>query len=218
LYAFNEGSGSIVNDTSGAGDPINLTIANTANVAWGIGSLSVNASTIIESAGTPQRMLSTLQGTNQITIEAWVDPANMNLEGPARMVTFSVDGSFRNFTLGQGLWADQPNDVFDMRFRTTNRDRNGLPSLTSPTGQTANLTHIVYTYDGSTARMYINGTEVASTFIGGDFSNWYTNARFGLANEFGSDRGWLGTFYKVAIYQRALSGQDVSFLYSSGAG
>jgi hypothetical protein len=56
---------------------------------------------------------------NEITIEAWVMPADDIQDGPARIVSLSADTGNRNFTLGQTT------DYYDARLRTT----AGLSSL-----------------------------------------------------------------------------------------
>ncbi len=49
LYRFNEGSGTTINDVSGYGTPLNLTIENTDSVTWQpeTGSISIDGSTAV---------------------------------------------------------------------------------------------------------------------------------------------------------------------------
>jgi hypothetical protein len=153
------------------------------------------------------KVINASQDTNEITIEVWIKPASVTQDGPARIVTLSVDPFNRNFTLGQGLGGSQPSTLYDTRLRTTTTDNNGRPSLTTPDGSLATgLTHVVYTRDASgMAKIYVNGVEQVSGSIGGDFSNWDGDFRLALANELTEDRPWLGEFHLVAIFNRALS-------------
>ena len=65
----------------------------------------------------------------------------------------------------------------------------------------------------------MNGVEAGTlTGLTGTFSNWDANFHFGLANEFGADRGWLGEYHLVAIYNRALTSEEVSQNYEAGSG
>ncbi|MDY7079705.1 MAG: hypothetical protein SXV54_22700 [Chloroflexota bacterium] len=60
-------------------------------------------------------------------------------------MTLSQNSKKRNFTLGQGLWGDQPSDVYDARLRTTATSKNGVPSVSTPAGSlTPELAHVVY--------------------------------------------------------------------------
>ncbi|GAG45344.1 unnamed protein product, partial [marine sediment metagenome] len=39
--------------------------------------------------------------SGQLTFEVWCRPANTVQKGPARIVSYSKNASYRNFTLGQ---------------------------------------------------------------------------------------------------------------------
>jgi uncharacterized repeat protein (TIGR01451 family) len=208
LYTFREGSGTTVRDVSGEGAPLDLEISDGSAVSWiPGGGLIVNSATLIASVGPATKVIDACQDSDEITIEAWVKPANTTQEGPARIVTLSSDLYNRNFTLGQGLWGGRPAARYDVRLRTTATGNNGTPSLTTPNGSlTTELTHVVYTRDASgEAKIYVDGAERASGTVGGDFSNWSAGFRLALANELTGDRPWLGELHLVAIYDRVLS-------------
>ena len=208
LYTFREGSGTTVHDVSGVGVPLDLEMSDGSAVTWVPGGgLAIDSATLIASVGPATKVISACQGSNEITIDAWVRPANTTQDGPARIVTLSRDLYNRNFTLGQGLWGTLPSALYDVRLRTTATDNSGEPSLSTPDGSlTTELTHVVYTRDASgQARIYIDGVERASRTVGGDFSNWDGGLRLALANELTGGRPWLGEFHLVAIYSRALS-------------
>jgi hypothetical protein len=217
LYTFEEGGGTMVNDVSGVGSPLDLSVGNEAAVSWVPGGLVVNASTVIASAGAATKVIDTCRATDELTIEAWIKPANATQDGPARIVTLSAGLYERNFTLGQGLWGSQPSDLYDVRLRTTETDNSGMPSLTTPAGSlTTELSHVVYTRDSSgVARIYIDGVERVSGTVGGDF-NWDESYPLALANELTGDRPWLGEFHLVAIYNRALSQAEVTQNFLAG--
>ncbi len=153
----------------------------------------------------------------EITVEAWVKPENTIQNGPARIVSLSSDLYNRNFTLGQGI-AGGSSAVYEMRLRTTATDANGNPSLSSPGGfLITRLTHFVYTRDASgAARIYVDGVERAAGTLQGTFANWDAGFRLALANELTGDRPWLGEYHLVALYNRALSPEDVNLNYLAG--
>jgi len=216
LYTFEEGIGTMVLDVSGVEPLLHLTVRDEAAVDWiPGGGLSITSSTIISSAVTATKIIDACRGSGEISIEAWIRPANTTQgpESPARIVTLSGSAGARDFTLGQQAAA------YDVRLRTTATDENGIPSLTAGT-VTTELSHVVYTRDRfGVARLYVNTVEVGSRYIGGDFSNWNEGFYFGLANEFGGDeRLWLGEYHLVAIYNRALSQDEVIRNFEAKAG
>ena len=216
LYTFEEGIGTMVLDVSGVDPPLDLVVRDEAAVDWiPGGGLSITSSTIISSTVTATKIISACKSSDEISIEAWVRPANTTQgpHSPARIVTLSGGASVRDFTLGQKA------STYDVRLRTTATDENGNPSLTAGT-VTTELSHVVYTRDRfGVARLYVNTVEVGSRYIGGDFSNWNEGFYFGLANEFGGDdRTWLGEYHLVAIYNRALSQDEVFRNFEAKAG
>lgn len=211
LYTFTETSGTTVYDVSGVGAPLDLSISNPAAVTWLGGSgLSVDANTVIASAGAASKIINAAQATNEITIEAWVQTADLSQSGPARLMTLSANATQRNFTLGQ------QNSSFDVRLRTTNTSDNGLPSVAA-SGVQVSVQHVVYTRGAAgTARVYVDGVEQVSATVGGDLSNWNAGYSFGLANEMTGNRPWLGILRLAAVYSRALSQAEVQQNFNAG--
>ena len=212
LYDFRLAKGSIVKDRSGVGKPLDLKIENPKNVRRTKGTLEVRGKTLIRSDKPAAKVFNAVRRSGEITIEAWVRPANAKQDGPARMVTLSGGSSERNFTLGQ------EGDKVDVRLRTTKTSGNGIPSLNSPGRSLApRLTHIVYTRNrGGRARLFLNGKQQAEKRVPGAMANWNGKYRLALANEFSSERPWLGTFHLVAIYSRDLSVGEVALHFKAG--
>ena len=219
LYTFEEGGGSVVNDVSGVGSPLNLTIGNPANTSWTAGYLTVNASTIIQSGASATKVNNACVSANEITVEAWIRPSSTAQGGGGivpRIVSISTDTSNRNIALVHG---DQTlTALYSGRLRTTSTDNNGAPNINTPDGSlTTSLTHVVYTRDSAgNANLYINDAVSATGTIGGNLSNWNTAYLLALANEFSMDRPWLGEYHLVAIYCRALSAGEVNQNYTAG--
>ena len=212
LYDFRLAKGSIVKDRSGVGKPLDLKIENPKNVRRTKGTLEVRGKTLIRSDKPAAKVFNAVRRSGEITIEAWVRPANAKQDGPARMVTLSGGSSERNFTIGQ------EGDKVDVRLRTTKTSGNGIPSLNSPGRSLApRLTHIVYTRNrGGRARLFLNGKQQAEKRVPGAMANWNGKYRLALANEFSSERPWLGTFHLVAIYSRDLSVGEVAQHFKAG--
>ena len=212
LYTFEEGKGDTVRDVSGAGGGADLRIEDAGAVKWTPAGLLVERATVIRTARPPAKLAESLGRSRDLTIEAWVTPAKASQAGPARIVTLSRDPAARNFTLGQ------EGDKFDVRLRTKGTDANGLPSLSTPAGVVRNRpTHVVYTRDANgKAALYVDGQRKAARDVAGDLSTWDRGFHLALANELTKDRPWLGTLHLVALYDTALSAEEVSRNRSAG--
>ena len=218
LYLFEAGGGSTVFDVSGVGTPVDLTIADPANVTWQDHALTLDSPTFISSLGAAAKLNSAIPATGEVTIEAWLDPANATQTGPARIATLSADSANRNLTLGAGGSTGAPSDAYDVRLRSTSTSTNGLASVSTPAGSlTTDLTHVVYTRSSAgDVNFYINDTLVETGTVAGDLSNWNASYVFGLGNEVSGGRPWLGTLDLVAIYDRALTASEVTQNFDVG--
>ena len=129
LYDFREGTGQVVKDKAGTGNPLNLQVKDVSAIQWlEGGGLRITGSMLIASAEPATKLVEAVKQSKALTIEAWVKPANITQAGPARIVTLSKDPGSRNFTLGQKA------DAYEVRFRTTVTSPNGEPALSSPGG------------------------------------------------------------------------------------
>ncbi len=221
LYEFNETSGSTISDTSGVGTPLNLTVLNTADVSLNGERIDINNATILETSQTNDKIYQACKLSNELTVEAWVMADNLDLYGPARLVTHSSDGGARNFTLAQ------EGSGFVARLGTSTNTHYHNHYILNATVSTSNLQHIVFSRDASgQSRFYLDGNLVDSwnwDTVGseGDFSTWQPTRKLAIANEnawTGLDaRDWLGEIHLVAVYSRALTSSDVADNYAAGA-
>ena len=215
LYEFNDESKDLIQDSSGAGEPIDLEIETVSAVDRSTkGTLRITAATRIRSQEPPRRILSAVRRSAELTIEAWVRPENTSQDGPARIISLSKNSGNRNFTLGQ------EGDRYDVRLRTTRTSGNGIPSTAAKRKSvTTDLTHVVYTRTRrGVARIYVNGKEAGKRRIEGKPTNWDPKMHLLLGNENGDARPWLGTYHLVALFERSLSTKEIERHYRAGAG
>jgi hypothetical protein len=217
LYTFREGNGTLINDASGVGTPLNLEIREPDKVTWlSGGGLSLNSETRVVSFDPAAKINEAAMAANQLTVEVWVKPANVEQQGPARIVTVSAGPTSgdRNFSLNLGQ-AGQP---AEQRSCWTARGAtgSGMPDYFSTEIGTAttNLQHVVYTHNpiNGDARIYVDGVELASGQYTGNFSQWGIDRGLVLGNEntlVGSGRFWLGELHLVAVYAATLSSEEV---------
>lgn len=227
LYTFDEGSGTLVNDVSGVGSPLNLTIADPDNIEWVSEGLRVNTATIASSLGAATKVTSACQTANAVSLEAWVQPSVSAQMGPARIVTLSASASDWNVLLGQGQANNvTPDDRFAARLKTNTNVGSTDDGITPDGSASTALTHVVFVRgsDGSHS-LYVDNqpyplvrtpADSSAPDYSGDLSTWSSSAPLSLGNEVGGGRPWLGTYQLVAVYCSALSAADVSLHYSLG--
>ncbi len=201
-------------DVSGQGAPLDLMISDPGAVTWlPGGGLVLNAPVVLNSGVPATKIIDACQASRGVTLEAWVQAANLTQFGPARILTLSQDGypNGGNFMLSQSYAA------LDARLRTTATDRYGMPGLSAANVLDTELRHLVYTRTdtGGTA-LYVDGALVASGSTAGTFSNWGTGYTLTLGNEPPGNRTWLGTMYLAAVYGRALDAAEVAQNFAAG--
>lgn len=214
LYNFKEGSGVSIIDQSGIGTPYNLSILNPAAVTWTPKGLGTNYYAYINNENPAAKVINACQLTNEVTLEVWIKPAYETQTEGSRVLVLSADASASNFSIYQ------MDKYFVLRARTTTTGNRGEPGISTAIGTaTDDLVHLVFTRaNNGQAKVYKNGVEIASDVISGDFSNWNSSYFLQLANELvDGPREWLGTFYLVSVYNRALSGAEVTANYNFGA-
>jgi VanZ family protein len=147
-----------------------------------------------------------------LTLEVWVKPFNTSQYGPARILSYSINPYFRNFTLGQSK------DSLVMRLRTEMTDLNGIhPHIEVENAFVAKeILHIIVTYNYSQECVYINGQRrKCDNTLKGNFSNWDSSHKLVIGNEATGDRPWLGRIFYAAIYNRALNSKEINNKYET---
>jgi hypothetical protein len=172
------------------------------------GALNLDASTSVTFNGTTQYASIPYDSSlnpAQVTIEAWAKPTGGS--GTARTIAASQDTN-KGYLLGIGS---------DNKWRFT----VGTGSATNVAASSSTVTlnswaHLVGTYDGTTARLYVDGVQAGSTTTGSSIN---TTRAFGIGatNSGGSWAGFFpGSIDEVAVYTAALSQARIQAHYLLG--
>jgi len=216
-YEFKTGSGNTAFDTSGVEPAANLTLSGSYSWVGGWG-IAFNGGKAQGSTTASKKLNDLINATGEYSIEAWVAPANVTQDGPARIITYSGGTTTRNFMLGQTLYQ------YDFLNRSANTDQNGMPSLSTAAADEdlqATLQHVVATYDPANGRrIYVNGkfTGDVDSVPGGVLSAWDNTFAFALGSEVDNTNKWAGTLRLVEIHNRALTDAQVKQNYDVGVG
>ena len=213
LYNFASSSGNQIVDRSGVGKPLNLTIVDPKSVRRSAGKIELTGSgTLIQSRQRAEKLSIPIKASGELTFEAWLQPANLQQKGPARILSLSKDSVNRNLTLGQD------GDHYDVRLRSSKTSANGLPSTAaSKKSVQTKITHVVFTRTKSgKTTVYINGAPNTTGNAKGDLGNWDLSYQLILGDEITGQRRWLGTYHLVAVYDRALANKEVKQNFLAG--
>ncbi|MFT4939578.1 MAG: hypothetical protein ACI88A_002621 [Paraglaciecola sp.] len=216
-WEFKTGSGTTAFDTSGVEPALDLTLNGDVDWigGWGIQVLNGKAQ---GSTADSKKLHDLITATGEFSIEAWIVPANVSQEGPARIISYSGGSSDRNFTLGQTLYN------YDFMLRTSNTDGDGQPALSTADADEdlqASLQHVVVNYDPINGRqIFVNGqsTEDVDQVEVGNLNDWNESYAFVLGNEVSGDIPWAGSIRMVAVHNRILSPEQIIQNFDVGIG
>ncbi len=216
-YQFKEGTGSIADDTSGVDPALNLTLAGDTSWVGGWGVHFGPNGGEARGGAASSKLYNLIKSGGEFSVELWTAPANVTQED-AYMASYSGGTASRNFTLSQHAYQ------YETLARSSATDANGAPALlTRDTDRDAqaSLQHVVLTYDPVNGRrLYVNGnyTGDADAEKGGTIGNWDDTFVFLLGNETSGNRKWQGTLRFAAVYNKALTQEQIQQNFAAGVG
>ncbi len=211
LFTFEEGTGNTATDTSGVGTPIVLQLEGTT---WepngGLRNVSGKAQASLADS---QKLFNRISASGEYTVEAWVTADNNDQDGPARIVSYSLDTGQRNFTMGQNAL------YYVFRNRSANTGNNGTPQLEALQQEVSTaLQHVTMTFDPANGRRIFVDGQLLEADNQADTLAWNDQQIFLLGNEVTNNRLWQGVFHMVAMHDRALSQAEVAQNFDVGLG
>jgi hypothetical protein len=138
--------------------------------------------------------------TGNITLSAWV---NSDVVDTLSFIAGRDDGTNRNYYLTIGS---------DNLFTWNVRGLSDTQVRSTATISAGSWFYVVGVYDGSSIKLYLNGTEENSDSSTGSIDNDDVSFTIG-AREAGADRFVNGKIGQVAVWSKALSSTEVSAIY-----
>lgn len=217
LYEFKTGSGNIAYDTSGVDPAINLVLSGNYQWVggWGVQFAGGKGQGATQASA---KLRNLITATGEFSIEAWVAPANVTQNGPARIVAYSGGSGNHNFVLGQTLYS------YDALVRSDATDQAGEPRLSTDSDAEvlqATLQHVVMTYDPANGRrIYVNGeySGDADPVAGGLLNAWDNTLALVVGSEVDNRNRWAGVMRLLAIHNRALTPEQIQQNFAVGVG
>jgi PKD repeat protein len=193
-YAFNEGSGSTTIDATGRGHTGSLEGATWTTAGKNGNALAFNgANNLVSVADAPDLDFST-----GLTLEAWVRPTTLS---GWRTVALKEESGGLAYALYAHDNAPRPAGTLNMGAADVNVP--GAAALALST-----WTHLAVTYDGSNARLYVNGGQVGSVAASGALRT--TGYPLTIGGNHVWDEWFAGQIDDLRIYNRALSAGEIS--------
>jgi hypothetical protein len=144
-------------------------------------------------------------------MEAWADPVGGAGNYGAVAASWYDDGVAPR---GSGIWTNS-SDQWEIYMG----DGTNYYVLTGPSITPNAWTHLAYSFDGTTLRMYVNGSLAASR-AAAHSPNASMAFGIGAAQYPNGGAHWqdffLGQIDDVAVYNRALSATEIQLHYDSG--
>src|SRR5581483_6715243 len=154
-----------------------------------------------------------LRLSGQFSIEAWINTRSTASSHPDQSIVSKVGGAVGNN--GYQLVLSGNNIVG--QFNSPGQNWPGNQLIASGVMVSNVWTHVAWTYDQSTSRIYINGQLAASSAIG-SHAVVTNSAPFRISGDDNNHAYFDGFIDEPAIYSRALSASEIQTIYAASVG
>ena len=229
-YTFRDGAGRAIRDSAPGAGPSNLTITG-HRYQWlpggGLEFVTEGHETIAVSRGSNAKFYERCLNTQQLTVELWFQTADIAQSDAKRLIVFDdplgKERNRSNWAVTQanpGMWGT---GNVEFRLSLGPGEKDQFVTKDAPLKSTTRPYHVVCTFAaGDAVRIYVNGQpelvqKTSARLVRHGANAWDPNASFGIGNRSGTlDRGWAGKIFFAAVYERALSPEEVRTRYRAG--
>jgi len=199
-WRFDEGAGTIAEDSSGYGNDGTIYGATWVDGKYGK-ALSFDGTDDYVDCGNA----ASLSPTNEETVIMWVKPSAGYGELYPRLIAH--DDYVRLY-----VYIDSATGRLHIHFYTS----GGIAGVTSSLSLGIDTwTHVAFLYDGDYMKLYLNGVLYAtSAKVSGTINSAGTNLAIG--NNLGKTRSFKGVIDEVRVYNRALSAAEIQEVFEKG--
>ncbi|MEJ2679908.1 MAG: LamG domain-containing protein [Gammaproteobacteria bacterium] len=218
-YRFQEGSGTLARDTSGANPAVDLTL--TGGVGWRTGgglrfSGAAGQSAYADATGTSRifQSIAGPNGTGQYTVETWINAASIDASADPSAGLFGAQ--YPNI-VNYGYVATNANTglVIEAQQLSSFQGSAPLMPLFNPVvGQTY---HVVVSYSPDAGRhFFVNGTDTG-VIEGPRALAWAEFVPITVGNDWSGNAPFTGDVMELTIYNRALNPQEIAARYAQSS-
>ncbi|MDO8650307.1 MAG: LamG domain-containing protein, partial [Candidatus Berkelbacteria bacterium] len=201
IWKFDEGSGSIANDSSGYGN--NGTIYGATRVAGILGSA-------LSFDGVDDYVEAPVLTPSYVTVEAWINMTSVITEYPRVVSNVKYEApTYKGFEIYQGL------DTRDIGMQIN--VGGTFYSVFVGTPNLGTWTHVAFTFDGSYIRPYFNGVAASPQAAAGTITYHSAPEKTYIGKNPNIGAVFNGLIDEVRVYNRALTAAEIQQHYSFGA-
>ena len=220
-YNFTYDPAYFIHDLSGYGEPLNLTILQPGSISWNQEKkLEILSNVEIRSTVPAKKIVTALKKSGELTFECWVKPNEPDNSNSGRIISLGINDSEIGFVLDQDYQVHENGNSlhYRVRLQTEATNESGYPEIIQEkTDQYLNLNHIAYVRDTlGKETLFVNGKKTAEGFRPSLFNSWNENFYLRIGNEIDQNHSWKGTFYSIAIYDKALTLDQISRNFYAG--
>lgn len=188
-----------------AADDMEAVSGTYTSATLGVPGLVGSSDPAVSFGGSKNRVLASTSsygfaGTNAFTIEAVIKPNTV--DSTSRRIFSSEVLSGESVVNGYGLW----NNGTSNKLQVCRIPSGSYDCATTSAAASGVAKYIAATYDGTTLKLYVNGTPVSSTTSKGSITA-PSSFTVGARSDFGGS--WSGVIDDAAVYDRALSVAEV---------
>lgn len=213
FWTFDDASGSLVATDTATANRVDLTALDDARFTPPVfagGRASAAVETLMLSAKS-NHLPTDCTAANAVTLEAWIAPLTSD-QGTSLEPVF-IAGLAKSVT-DRDVVLLQAGTQWLARVRTG--APAGTPDLVSTSAAEATTwTHLVVVADSAARTLYVNN-QVEATTAGGSLSGWDTSVAMYLFEEPQRTRPWFGSMALVALYNRALTVEQIEQNFIAG--
>jgi hypothetical protein len=151
---------------------------------------------------------SSLEFTNQLTIEAWI---NARSDSTDQAIVSKVGGAAGN----NGYQFMLSGNTFLGQFNSPGQAWPSARVISGGVISTGVWTHLAWTYDQSTMKLYLNGQLVATNAIGAK-AIVSSSSTLRISGDDNNHVYFDGLIDEPSVYSRALSASEIAAIYSAG--
>ena len=140
------------------------------------------------------------------TIEIELTPADLTQQGPARIVSMSLNHRLSNLMIGQS------GSRLEARCRTTTTSSDGTrPSLVTPEGTlTGKTQHVAFVRHGEHNELWVEGVKIAAAEVPGSLAVWDPAFPLIIGDEHRGGYAWSGAIDRLAFHARSMDANEIS--------